>query len=59
LPRLKSLKISYEKTTDRQTVQAKLKIAYLVNVHDDIAYALALALHAMYNQPDGVLLPVH
>ncbi len=59
LLQLKSLRTSYEKTTDGRTVEARQRITHPASVHDDIAYALALALYATRNTPDGTLLPVH
>ena len=59
LLQLKSLKIHYEKVTDGKTTHAKQKITKPHNIHDDITFALALALYTMRNKPNGVLLSVH
>jgi len=59
LLQLKSLKIHYTKKTNGKTIQTKQKITHPTNTHDDIAFALALALYAMRNKPNSILLPAH
>jgi len=59
LLQLKSLKQRYAKVTDGKTITARREIFHPPNVHDDIVFALALALYVMKKQPEGVFISVH
>ncbi len=59
LLQLKSIRRRYVKVTDDRSVRARLKISHPTNVHDDIVYALALALYTMRKEPKGRLIPIH
>ena len=59
LLQLKSIRRRYVKVTDDRSVRARLEISHPSNVHDDIVYALALALYTMQKEPKGTLIPIH
>ena len=59
LLQLKSLRRRYVKVTDERIRRARLEISHPPNVHDDIVYALALALYIMQKEPKGTLIPIH
>ena len=56
---LKSIKRRYIKVIDDRSMRGRLEISHPPNVHDDIVYALALALYIMQKEPKGTLIPVH
>lgn len=59
LLQLKSVRRPYVKVADDGGRRARLEITHPPNVHDDIVYALALALYIMQKEPKGTLIPVH
>ena len=44
--------------TDDRNVRTRLEISHPPNVHDDIVYALVLALYMMGKEPKGVFIPI-
>ncbi len=58
LLQLKSIRRRYVKVTDDRSVRARLEISHPPNVHDDIVYALALALYMVRKEPKGVFISI-
>jgi hypothetical protein len=55
---LKNIKKRYIKVVDDKTVKAKLEIYHPPNTHDDLAFALALAVDLMKKETQNLFIPI-